>query len=206
MSSSSRLLIVGALLIAGGLWARAESAKQLAEEFRPQQGSPSDSSPTLQQSASEDEDDPDGERPQVGHRAPEISAVTIDGSEVHRKLGNYPRQVVVLYVWTTWCGYCRREMPEMEALHREFRGQGVFVLAVAANGDDDLLRETVRERGLSFDVLRDVAKATEKAYAVRGYPLTVIIDRNGVIRATRYGYAEDGQAKNLALIRQLLAE
>ena len=207
MSNVARIGTVGIVLIAVALWGKHGSEELLKQELgaRPASGS-RERQQVLQQSSAAEEGDPTKERPQVGYKAPEIGALTTDGTDVLRTLANYPNQVVLVYVWTTWCGWCRKEMPELEALHREFRGQGLFVLAVGANGDNDLLRETALERGLTFDILRDDGKATAKAYAVRGYPMTVIIDRYGIIRHTSYGYGEDNYQQNVVLISKLLAE
>ena len=210
MTTVSRLLIGGSVLIGVAFWMNARMKRELAAEFGAPQRAAGQPAGSVAQagSQSEAEEPLDGDRvlPEIGYRAPEMSALTIDGTEVQRQLRNYPNQVVVLYVWATWCGYCRDEMPSIEALHREFRTQGVYVLAVAVNGDDDLLRKTARERGFTFEVLRDDRKATAKSYVVTGYPRTVIIDRKGVIRGIQRGYHPDNHRENVALIRQILAE
>lgn len=144
-------------------------------------------------------------RSQIGYRAPDFSALTLDGFAT-RRLFDFPGRVVLLYVWATWCPRCEEEMPSIEALYHEFRGQDFVILAVESSSSADRIRRTASERGYSFEVVRDDdARTTSKNYSVPGFPYTAIIDRQGVIRAVRIGYAEEHHAKNAALIRELLA-
>jgi thiol-disulfide isomerase/thioredoxin len=60
--------------------------------------------------------------------APDFSLPTLEGRIV--ALSALRGQVVFLNFWATWCPPCREEMPSIERLHRELRGQGLVVLAV----------------------------------------------------------------------------
>lgn len=154
---------------------------------------------------SDEEEDASLKRSQVGYRAPDWRAVTLDGFATRSPL-DFPGRVVLLYVWATWCPQCRNEMPSIEALYHEFRGEDLVILAVESSSDTDQIRRTVNERGYSFEVVRDDdRRTTAKNYAVPGYPYTAIIDRQGVIRAVRIGYSEAHHARNVELIRELLA-
>lgn len=144
-------------------------------------------------------------RSQVGYRAPDIGAVTLDGFAT-RRLESFQGRNVLLYVWATWCGQCQREMPSIQALYREFGMQNLSIVAVEASSDVDEVRKTVNERGFSFEVLRDDRdRTTFRNYVVPGYPYTAIIDRDGIVRAVRIGYSPANHEKNVTLIRELLA-
>ena len=145
-----------------------------------------------------------GERVGVGTRAPELRAVTIDGSESVVTLAAYSGEVVLLYVFATWCPYCKDEMPSIERVHREFASSGLRVIAVSKTGSDKALRDFAWERGYTFPILRDDRESTHRAYGVSGYPRTFIIDRDGVIRGEQFGYSPANYDENVAVIRQLV--
>src|SRR5690606_9601415 len=56
----------------------------------------------------------------VGSRAPSFSAYTMDPSRTTKSIADYRGDVVLLNIWATWCGPCRIEMPEIQALHSDF--------------------------------------------------------------------------------------
>ena len=60
--------------------------------------------------------------------APDFTLSNPDGKKLSLK--DYRGKLVFLNFWATWCESCREEMPAMERLYREFKGQGFEVLAV----------------------------------------------------------------------------
>jgi peroxiredoxin len=144
-------------------------------------------------------------RSQVGYRAPDFSAGTLDGFAT-RSLASFQGRNVLLYVWATWCGQCQREMPSIQALYREFGAENLAIVAVEASSDIREVQQTVNERGFSFEVLRDDRnRTTFRNYLVPGYPYTAIINREGVVRAVRIGYDPENHLRNVSVIRELLS-
>jgi thiol-disulfide isomerase/thioredoxin len=67
--------------------------------------------------------------------APDFSLQDIDGKKFSLK--EYRGKVVLLNFWATWCPPCRREMPSMERLNRNFKGKDFVVLALNQMEDSD---------------------------------------------------------------------
>jgi len=90
--------------------------------------------------------------------------------------------VVLLNFWATWCPPCRKEMPDMEKLYRQFEKQGLVVLAVS-----DEKRETVEkylaERHYSFPILLDPDRKVNDTFSVEGIPKSFLFDRQGKLAA-----------------------
>jgi hypothetical protein len=71
------------------------------------------------------------------------------------------------------------------------------------------IRSFVKEYGLTFEVLHDTGGQTgevSRAYQISGYPETVIVGRDGVIRRKLLGAHDWNSDENRALIERLLAE
>ncbi|HHE04557.1 MAG TPA: TlpA family protein disulfide reductase, partial [candidate division WOR-3 bacterium] len=60
--------------------------------------------------------------------APDFTLRTLSGKEM--KLSSFRGKVVELNFWATWCGPCRYEMPSMEKLYKEFKDDGLEILAI----------------------------------------------------------------------------
>jgi cytochrome c biogenesis protein CcmG, thiol:disulfide interchange protein DsbE len=124
----------------------------------------------------------------VGRTAPDFSATTLDTPPVTRTLADYRGQVVLLNVWATWCPPCLEEMPTIQKLHEAYADRGLRVVAISVDdaGEDDLIREFRAERGLTFEILHDSESAIFETYALPGVPMTFVIDREGIIRVSRF--------------------
>jgi cytochrome c biogenesis protein CcmG/thiol:disulfide interchange protein DsbE len=147
----------------------------------------------------------------LGAKAPGFSVMTLDPKPVTKTLDDYRGQVVLINIWATWCPPCRVEMPSIEKLHEAYAGKGLKVVAISVDdaGTDSLVREFVKEYKLSFEVLHDVGGQEGKVsrdYQTTGYPETVVIGRDGVIRKKFLGATDWNSPQNRALIERLLAE
>lgn len=111
--------------------------------------------------------------------APTFAGKLIDGSQV--ALSDYRGRVVLVNVWASWCLPCKQELPELARLHRKYERRGFLVLSVNTDTDakDAVVREMVEELDLPFPVVRDSAMASAPAFAVDGYPTSLLLDRDG---------------------------
>jgi cytochrome c biogenesis protein CcmG, thiol:disulfide interchange protein DsbE len=121
---------------------------------------------------------------EVGLRAPEFAAPTLDGDTM--SLSAMRGEVVLLNVWATWCFPCIREMPSLDDLQREFAGSGLRVVGVSidrgASADADI-RAFVAEHDLSLTVLHDPDARIARVFRTRGIPETWLVGRDGVLLA-----------------------
>lgn len=144
----------------------------------------------------------------LGSKAPSFTAQTLDASPVPKSLADYRGNVVMLNVWATWCTPCRVEMPSMEKLHQAYGEKGLKIVAVSIDdpGTEQQVRDFVREYGLTFAILHDPTKAISREYQTTGYPETVILGRDGIIRKKLLGATDWNSPENRALIERLIAE
>jgi thiol-disulfide isomerase/thioredoxin len=147
----------------------------------------------------------------LGAKAPGFEVMTLDSVPTKKTLDDYRGEVVLINIWATWCAPCRVEMPSIEQLHTAYSSKGLKVVAISVDdpGQDSLVRDFVKEYKLTFEVLHDPGGQEGKVsrdYQTTGYPETVIIGRDGVIRRKFLGATNWNSPSNRALIERLLAE
>jgi thiol-disulfide isomerase/thioredoxin len=147
----------------------------------------------------------------VGVEAPDFSAVTIDSVPSVKSLADYKGQVVMLNIWATWCAPCRIEMPSIELLHKTYGPKGLKIVAVSVDDPqtEPQIRDFVKQYGLTFQILHDTTGEdgdVSRAYQIEGYPETVIIGRDGLIRKELMGATDWNSPLNRGLVERLLAQ
>lgn len=101
-------------------------------------------------------------------------------------------RVVLINFWATWCPPCRREMPSMERLTQQLKGEAFTVLAVnvGESVNDIELFTSQLDTDLSFPILLDSRSQTLQAWKIAGLPTTFLIDRKGRVVASAIGGRE----------------
>jgi cytochrome c biogenesis protein CcmG, thiol:disulfide interchange protein DsbE len=134
----------------------------------------------------------DGPAAAVGAPAPAYAARTLAGEPV--TLEALRGEVLLVNFWATWCPPCRREMPELQRIHEAYAPRGLRVLGVSLDdrGADGAVTAFTDELGITFTILRDPAGAAYSAFMLQGLPVTVLVDREGLIRWRYIGPIPDG--------------
>ena len=96
-------------------------------------------------------------------------------------------QVVLLNFWATWCAPCRDEMPALATLARELGPRGLAVVGVNYKESKREVQAFVQEQKLGFPVLLDDGGQVAKRYQVFALPVTVLVDRRGMVAGTVLG-------------------
>jgi peroxiredoxin len=91
-------------------------------------------------------------------------------------------KVVVLNFWATWCPPCRKEMPDLESLYRQFKEQGLVILAIS-DEDAGKVRPFIAEQKVTYPILLDPGRKVNELFQIEGIPKTFVYDRNGKLVA-----------------------
>lgn len=122
---------------------------------------------------------------EIGRAAPDFVLRRLDGGD--QRLSDLRGSVVVLNFWATWCQPCRVEMPEFVRLYDALRDRGLVIVAVDMQEAEEPVQRFVDEFGIRFPVLFDRTGEVGRTYRANKLPVTLIIDRDGVIRAVHPG-------------------
>ncbi len=140
----------------------------------------------------------------AGSRAADFKLEALDGHTV--SLESLRGKVVFLNVWATWCGPCREEMPSMQVLYDDFKGNKDFVMLAASQdtGGRAQVASYVAKNGFHFTVLLDPENKISETYDVSGVPETFIINRKGQIVAHHMGAFDWSRPDVKDALQQLL--
>ncbi|MFF7709593.1 redoxin domain-containing protein [Pseudomonas sp. NPDC007930] len=95
---------------------------------------------------------------------------------------------LVLNYWAEWCGPCRTEVPQLNALAEQLKGQGVQVVGVNFdNLQGAELRQAMDALGIRFRVLASDPAPRFDLPSNQGLPVTYLIDADGKVRAQLLG-------------------
>lgn len=88
------------------------------------------------------------------------------------------KQPVVLNFWGTWCPPCRKEIPELVKLYKEYAPKGIEIVSIAIKDSPEKVSEYAARAGMDWVMLVDDYSVATK-YRVSGVPSTLFFDRNG---------------------------
>lgn len=128
--------------------------------------------------------------PEKSALAPDFSLPQVGGGSA--QLSAFRGQPVLLSFWATWCPYCRRQIPVLKEAYDRYKAQGLVVLGVDIQEEEEQVAAAMRELEVSYPVLLDATGQTARLYRVRGIPFNLFIDSQGVISAI-YPGSLDGE-------------
>jgi len=115
-------------------------------------------------------------------------------------------RVVLLNFWATWCGPCREEMPALGTLATELGPRGLAVVGVNYKESKSGIEAFLRERQLSIPVVLDKQGAVAERYQVYALPVTVVLNRRGMVVGTVLGGRDWVGPDARGFLGQLLTE
>ncbi|MEC4673776.1 MAG: TlpA disulfide reductase family protein [Nitrospirota bacterium] len=144
-------------------------------------------------------------RPDLEQEAPGFTLVDLNGKS--KSLSEYKGKVILLNFWATWCGPCRVEMPSMETVYRELKGEGFEILAISSDPQGVVVtRPYSKSNDLTFPILHDADYDVSGVYGVRTLPMSFLIDRHGTLRHKVFGARDWNSSEAKEIIRTLLKE
>lgn len=113
----------------------------------------------------------------VGKESPDFTLLNLSGEEV--SLSDYRGKIVMINFWATWCGFCKKEMPDMQRLMEE--NDDIVILAVDVMEEKSLVENYINEGGYTFEVVLDEKGLIARDYLVSAFPTSYFVDKDGIL-------------------------
>ena len=128
--------------------------------------------------------------------APDFTLADLKGQKI--SLSDLKGKVVLLNFWGTWCGPCKREIPDFVSLSKKHKKNGLEIIGVTlSSGSPEKIQDFSQKWKINYTLLTDInGNETQSVTArygqatsqpITGIPTTFIIDRDGYIRQRYVG-------------------
>lgn len=133
-------------------------------------------------------------------KAPDFSLQDLNGKTV--KLADLKGKAVILDFWATWCGPCRRGIPDLNTIYKEYKNKGAAIVGIALDegGKADIVKGMKKHKlTIDYPVLIGEGGFKDKTFAacaeaagikIEGIPTTFILDKEGNIVSNYVGLQE----------------
>lgn len=114
------------------------------------------------------------------------------------RLSDLEGKAVILDFWASWCMPCRAEMPVIDRVAKTQSSRGLVALGVLSGDLPEDAGQFLAEHPVGYGSVIDDQNVAGSAFAVRGLPTLVVLDKKGKIVAMRTGTVPESELNALA--------
>jgi thiol-disulfide isomerase/thioredoxin len=118
---------------------------------------------------------------------PDVTLQTLDGKG-SVTLDEFRGRTVLLTFWASWCGPCRIELPELQALYSELAGEGFVLLTVNVDTIPEVGVRFLDQIGVTVPVYR-MHRRDLVALGINALPTNIVLDHDGLAVQVYRGYS-----------------
>lgn len=115
----------------------------------------------------------------VGQKAPDFQVVTETGKTITAK--SFGGKLLVLNFWATWCPPCVEETPSLNEMARQMAGQGVVVVAVSVDRNENAYKAFLKRMNIGFETSRNPDATVSASFGTYKFPETYVITPDGKV-------------------------
>ena len=120
----------------------------------------------------------------VGKPAPAFTVKDADGNVLTLAQLIAGKKYVLIDFWASWCGPCRKEIPNLKAAYETFAPRGLEIISISTDRDPAAWQKALSEEQIPWLNFRDDSGIAD-AYSVQAIPAIFLLDADGTILATK---------------------
>ncbi|HZW40614.1 MAG: TlpA family protein disulfide reductase [Syntrophothermus sp.] len=115
----------------------------------------------------------------LSEKAPDFTLKSVDGKNI--KLSSYKGKIVILDFWATWCGPCRKGIPDLISLQKEFPKDLVVIGISVDRETKNNVPKFIKDYGVNYPIVYYTEDVVKNYGGIEAIPTAFIIDKNGNI-------------------------
>ncbi len=139
-----------------------------------------------------------------GDDLPVLDLYSLDSPDQKTPVGLPKGTAYFLNLWATWCGPCRKEMPELERLELRFQAKGIRLLGISLDQEAEpaSVEAYARELGVSYPLYRIDEANIEKVFGgdQAFVPLSILVDEKGRVADVFEGWSTESERRIAKLL------
>ncbi len=141
----------------------------------------------------------------VGHVLPDVVMSGLNGP--HKPLSSYRGRPLIINVWASWCGPCRKEAASLERLAWSKPGNRYTVIGISTDDDRNAALKWLRHSNARISHYIDSGPrwTLEHMLGASSIPVTVLVDARGRVVARYRGARDWDSVESIQLIERAFA-
>jgi peroxiredoxin len=119
-------------------------------------------------------------KPPVAEKAPDFVLSDLKGQKFRLSDHRGIRPVLIIFS-TTWCTFCKAEIPHLKSLYETYARRGLEVVNIDIQESKEKVAKFASQNQLPYRVLLDEDGSVSGVYEIRGVPTMVLVDKTGMV-------------------------
>ncbi|MCU8059227.1 TlpA family protein disulfide reductase [Shewanella sp. SM55] len=138
--------------------------------------------------------------------APSLDHQVFNAQNQAVSLSEFKGKVVYVDFWASWCGPCRKSFPWMNEIQKKYQDQGLAVVAINLDTDNELAQEFLKQVPANFSVRFNPEGDVARSFDLLGMPSSFMFNRQGQLVQHHVGFYADKTAEYEQELVNLLKE
>ena len=126
-----------------------------------------------------------------GDTFPNLGEYSLEGT-----IPDLKGKVVLVDLWASWCGPCKKAFPVMKELHEKFSDKGLVIVAVSLDENKKDMDDFLKKSPVPFLILRDASGKLAERLGVSGIPASFIVGKDGKLSSSHTGFSGEESRRN----------
>ncbi len=127
--------------------------------------------------------------PVQAKKVPDVKLTSTDNESFN--LRSLEGDVNLIFVWASWCGWCKKQFSDIHKLGKKYEGTDVSVIGINEDKKTQNFKKFLKNNASSFPNLKDEKNEFAKGMKFRGVPSFLLVDGKGNILFKKSGYIKN---------------